>query len=158
MNLSDIKSEDVEDVPHCNKIIPAKIIDVHDGDTCTVIFEYGNTFFKTKIRCNGIDTPEIRPSKNNPNRELEKQAAEHIRNKVKYHVEDKILNIKLIKHDKYGGRYEGEIYLEKDVIEPFPHDVKTLADYLLYKKYGRKYEGSKKEPWSKKELKHMLLH
>ena len=50
-----------------------KCVKVYDGDTIHVIFKmpYSDDCYKWIIRLNGIDTPEIKPRKDKPNRESE---------------------------------------------------------------------------------------
>ena len=52
-----------------------KVVDVYDGDTCKVVFKLKNKLYKWNIRMYGYDSPEMRVSKNNPNRDLIKQKA-----------------------------------------------------------------------------------
>merc|ERR1711871_1496231 len=58
----------------------AKIVDVYDGDTCHVVIKYNNKYIKLKIRCNGYDCPEMKPSKNEKNRDKEIEDAKKARN------------------------------------------------------------------------------
>ena len=51
------------------KEFDAKVVDVYDGDTCSVVIYWNKTFHKFKIRCNGYDCPEIRPMKSEKDRE-----------------------------------------------------------------------------------------
>ena len=62
-------------------------------------------------------------------------------------IQDKVLNIKFVKWDKYGGRILGEVYT---------HKHKSLANYLIDKKYAKLYLGKAKEIWSKEELLHII--
>lgn len=149
--LNKANPELIDDLPFKNKIILARVVDVYDGDTCTVIFKFGNKLQKLKIRVIGIDTPELKPqSKNSQNKDkditllkLEKIAAEKIKNDVENLILNKVLKVKFLKWDKYGGRVNGEIFLSK---------YETLSEYLIRKNYARKYNGEKKKEWTKFEL------
>jgi endonuclease YncB( thermonuclease family) len=140
----------IEFIPCRKEFIYAKVIDVYDGDTCTILYEYENIFLKTKIRINGVDTPEKRikgPLKNTDIGNLQKKAAIHVKNDVVNLLENKIVKVVMNKFDKYGGRVNGDIYLPEEC-----NSNKTLADYLISKKYAKKYSGKKKELWTEKEL------
>lgn len=63
----------------------AKVIDVHDGDTITVVAKLpGDTHpFQYKIRLFGLDTPELtRTPGNEPNPALHLQAGEAVRDRL----------------------------------------------------------------------------
>ena len=51
------------------QIHSAKIVRVYDGDTCFAVFKLHNEFVKFKIRMEGYDSPEMKPSLENKNRE-----------------------------------------------------------------------------------------
>ena len=150
--FDNIPEDCIFEVPHKNTIISAKIVNVYDGDTCTCLFELKNgVYFQTKIRLYGIDTPETHP-KNIINEELlnlEKRASEHITQKVRKLIEGKVLKIRIIDYDKYGGRYIGDIFLSN---ANSPRKSSLLTNYLIKKGFGKKYYGTAKEEWSKEEL------
>nr|QBK86375.1 MAG: thermonuclease/nuclease [Marseillevirus LCMAC102] len=144
----------ISDLPHKGKLIKAKITDVYDGDTCTVIFAFGTEFLKIKIRVLGVDTPEIKVrgvDKSNKKAvtlaKLEKEAGIIVRDDVRNQILNSIVSIKMIKWDKFGGRVDGEIFLQKGG---------TLTDFLLKHNLAKPYDGGKKEAWSKKELKTII--
>jgi hypothetical protein len=49
------------------KPFKARVVDVYDGDTCTILFKYHGINVKHKIRLYGYDSPEIKPRKDVPN-------------------------------------------------------------------------------------------
>lgn len=153
ITLETINPDTIEFIPHKKKIIDAKVVDVYDGDTCTIIYEYGNEFLKTKIRVLGVDTPEksVRGALNNTDiGDLEERAGEYVKESVVDLIGDKIIKVKMNKFDKYGGRINGIIYL------PIGSGYITLKDYLVSKKYAKPYLGGKKEPWTSEELVYIL--
>lgn len=159
--LKTVNHEEVESVPHKDKIIPAKVVDVYDGDTCTVIFEYGETFLKTKIRILGIDTPEKKVrgyDRSDPIEsklaELEQEAGQYITDQVKDMMEGKIVDVRFKKWDKFGGRVNGDVFIG-DLIEG-AENTYTLTDFLLESGYAKPYSGKKKEPWTEAELNKIL--
>lgn len=117
-----------------NKIFDTKVVDVYDGDTCDVVIKYQGKFKKIRIRCYGYDTPELRPSKSLENRDeiirnakLAKIALIQLvtnnnfklsgdigndENKAEYIINNhkNIIKVKIIKGDKYFGRYIGKLY------------------------------------------------
>lgn len=136
---------DIGIVPNCNQMIPAKVVDVYDGDTITVIFLLnGNkdSPFKIKIRILGIDTPEIRTK--NPE---EKRAAIVVRDYVKNMLLNQIITLEIKKWDKYGGRLDGNIYVNN----PYGNNF-SLADHLININYAKNYDGSGKKEWTNNEL------
>jgi|ETNvirenome_6_85_1030632.scaffolds.fasta_scaffold15338_4 endonuclease YncB( thermonuclease family) len=60
----------------------AKVVDIYDADTCKIVIFLNNKFIKFNCRLTGIDTPEMKPSKSKPNRDLEKKAAKRARNRL----------------------------------------------------------------------------
>lgn len=151
--LEKVDPDTIEFIPHRKKIINAKVVDVYDGDTCTVVYEYGREFLKTKIRVLGVDTPEISLKGELNNTEigdLEEKAARRVKESVVELIGDKIIKVKMNKFDKYGGRINGIIYL------PIESGYITLTDYLVSKKYAKPYLGGKKEAWTVEELEYIL--
>ena len=57
------------------KIKICKVVNIYDGDTCKVVFDLKGTIYRWNVRMAGYDSPEMRPSKSNPNRDAEKIAA-----------------------------------------------------------------------------------
>ena len=92
-----------------------RVIKVYDGDSITVaarIPELKNdTIYKFSIRLNRIDTPELRT-----NNSIEKEYAIKIRDILSERIMNKMVNLKVIKTDKYG-RYLAEVLYKKAVIE-----------------------------------------
>ena len=60
----------------------AKIVDVYDGDTVTIIIFNKLGFEKHKLRLYGIDTPEMKPPLSDPNRDKVKEKAIASKNKL----------------------------------------------------------------------------
>ena len=51
------------------KKFTAKVVDVYDGDTCSVVVWHLGRLTKFRVRCSGYDSPEMKPPKNAENRE-----------------------------------------------------------------------------------------
>ena len=149
--LDTVNPKDVPSIPHKGKVIPAKVTSVYDGDTCTVIFVYGGDYLKWNIRIIGVDAPEVKVRGDSSEiAKLEEKAGAHVRDKVRALINNKILDIRMDKWDKYGGRVNGAVIL------PSPSQYTTLTEYLLAKKYAKEYHGQKKEEWTRKELEYIL--
>ena len=69
-SMSDLKNAN-NDIPFFdfkNETFTVKVVDVYDGDTCTVVFKYKNELVKFKVRCMGYDSPEMKPPLSDKNR------------------------------------------------------------------------------------------
>jgi endonuclease YncB( thermonuclease family) len=82
INLAILKNSDVEEFSLAGQTFVAKVVDVHDGDTCRIVILLNDKPTKFICRLKGIDTPEIRPLKSKPNREAEIEEAKVSRNRL----------------------------------------------------------------------------
>ena len=143
-----------------NKI--CKVVDVYDADTCKIIFQLDGKIVKYNCRLYGIDTPEIRPRRNNPNRDAEKKAAIKARNRlisiisnVEIDIEkkyskrqikkllesnNKIIISKCKTFDKYG-RLLVELYLCN---EEYQCESISVNQMLINENYAKAYFGGTK--------------
>ena len=112
----------------------AKVLKVYDGDTVWVALKIHNNVYKMKVRLNGIDTPELKPPLNTPNRE--KVIASAIKSKefVARLIDQKIVTLKCYKFEKYG-RLLADIYINKI----------SISQELLKNKLAKPYDGKTKE-------------
>lgn len=152
-------NENVPYIPMKGEIIPAKVINVYDGDTLTVLYKYKKVYLKVKIRILGIDTPEkiVRKSKDEKKTKrdlLEEQAGSKVANLVKRMLDGKEIYIRIDKFDKYGGRVNAIVYIQQGGSKK--DNWTTLHEYLIMKKYAMAYNGGKKEKWTTKQLKYIL--
>lgn len=153
-DLVNIKYEDVEYFSLSGMEFDAKVVDVYDGDTCTVIFNLSGNLVKFKCRCKGYDSPEIKPPKDAKNREeiifnanksknffinqvtnlgIEENVI-HNKNDLKSKLlsSHKLIKIKTYEWDKYGRLladfYNGSVSINKLMIENghgYPYDGGT---------------------------------
>lgn len=86
----------------------AKVIDVYDGDTVTVVFRFGSKIWKDKCRLAGVDTAEIRTRD-----EEERVRGLAARDWLRAQVLNKNVWVECGAWDKYG-RLLGTIYLSGD--------------------------------------------
>jgi endonuclease YncB( thermonuclease family) len=107
------------------KLFKGKIVNVYDADTCKIVLDRGNDkLHKFCCRLMGIDTPEMKPSRSNANRDAEKEAAFRARNRfiqvatscqidlddrskrsalqTLIDTNEKIIDIQCLEFDKYG--------------------------------------------------------
>ena len=130
---------------------------VYDGDTITLnvpikthiynmissneIDEQSNnnksneiTLYTVRIRLLGIDTPEIKPSKDLPNRDEHIKKAKEARDFLSNLILGKIIKVEFLTNDKYGRPlakiYNGNI---------------CLNDLMVEKGYAKKYLGGTKD-------------
>jgi endonuclease YncB( thermonuclease family) len=95
---------------------PAHVIDVLDGDTCTVAMYKFDNIWAFRIRLAYIDAPELRPRLSCPNRIEVIRLAIEAKGKLMNLVDDRIIWIKIIGTDKFG-RLLGILYANDNVEE-----------------------------------------
>ena len=111
----------------------ARVIDVYDGDSITVIIELDDfdMRIKAKLRLLGINTPEIR-TKDKREKAIGKEARDYLRELIL----DKEVLVDIIKKGKYG-RHLSYVYY---------NDI-YINDLLIKKGYAKVYYGGKRNPW-----------
>jgi len=120
-------------------VIRAKVVDVYDGDTCTVIFKLNGRYEKHKVRMYGYDSPEMKPSRLDPNRDEIKRKAIYSKQMLKKKILNKIVKLECNKWDKYG-RLLGTIYMKSF----FFKKEENINDWMLDNNLGKPYFGGKK--------------
>ena len=90
----------------------AKIVSVYDGDTCSAAVRINGFYQIIKVRCYGYDSPEMRPSKKDANRDAEIALAKEAKAALERMVLNKIVQLKMHGFDKYG-RFLGTIYCRR---------------------------------------------
>lgn len=86
----------------------AKVVDVYDGDTITIVRRYHGKLTRLKVRLLGFDAPEMRTD--DPK---EKELAIAARDKLRELILNKIVVLDCQKFDKYG-RILANIYLKSN--------------------------------------------
>ena len=114
---------------------------VYDGDTLSIIFVYNGKPIKYRCRALGYDSPEMKPSLANPNRDLEKQLA--FAAKIRFidlldKNPDKLVLFKCHHFDKYGR-------LLVDIWNLV--DSQSINSIMIAEGHGKLYSGGKKECW-----------
>lgn len=153
----------IPSLPYKDIWILCKVVDVYDGDTVTIVYVDQYEMRKTKIRVIGIDAAEM-----NSKCELEKKAAVVTKNVVSGLILGKIVEVKMLKHDMYGGRIDGDIRFNYNDIRTTSSDSSSssssssmalllLSEYLLQKQLVHPYDGkTKKKPFTKDELQRIV--
>lgn len=75
-------NKDVPEFSLCGQTLKGKVVEMYDADTCKIVLPLNNSFYKFTCRLNGIDTPEMKPKKEKPNRETEILWAKKARNEL----------------------------------------------------------------------------
>lgn len=154
--LSKCTINDIPEFSLCGLRTIGKIVDVYDGDTCKIILSTNSGFVRFNCRLKFIDTPEMKPLKNKPNRDTEVENAIKCRNKLiqlttncKIDCDDKLTKIQIKKllnsndkviqvqcheFDKYG-RLLVELYLND----------KTANNILVEEGFAKLYDGGTKD-------------
>ena len=127
-----------------NKVLIARIVDVYDGDTCTALFEYNGEVMKYKCRAMGYDCAEMKPKKDDPNRDQEKALAQKAKARF---IElmggaDAIVQMKCLEFDKYG-RILAYLY---PIADDVAHDESINAK-MIREGHGKAYMGGTKDEW-----------
>lgn len=128
-----------------NKVIIARIVDVYDGDTCTLLFEYNGEIMKYKCRAMGYDCAEMKPKKDDPTRDEQKKLAQAARSRFIELIGgiDSIIKVKCLEFDKYG-RILGYFYkINDDDIEK----AESVNSIMIKEGHGKPYDGGTKEAW-----------
>lgn len=154
--LDNLNFDDIEYFSLNNMEFTAKVVDVYDGDTCSVIFRLSDKLVKFKCRCLGYDSPEMKPSKDLKNRDNIKLLANRAKNffinqvtdinidentiydkkdlKNRLHKNYKLIKIKTYEWDKYG-RLLAEFYI----------DNININKLMIEKGHGYSYDGGTKK-------------
>ncbi len=122
------------------RVLIAKILRIHDGDTMTIGWKENDQFVKTNIRLIGIDTPELK-SKNKKEALLCRLG----RNWLSSTYLNKLATIRCKEMDKYGR-------LLADVFD-YPKAECCINKDLITNRFARIYGGDlHKNEWTDAEL------
>lgn len=112
-----------------NMISSNQIDELTDNNKSNIIY-----FNSVRIRLFGIDTPEIKPSKNLQGRDEHIRKAKEARDFLSNQILGKVIKVEFLSNDKYGRPlakiYNGNI---------------CLNDLIVEKGYAKKYDGGTKD-------------
>ena len=108
------------------------VLSIYDGDTLTVECEIWPTFtVSTKVRINGIDTPEIRT------RCLSEKARGYDARNRLIEMNNGQVVLKNVFLGKFAGRVIADVYI----------DGKSVAQVMIDEGFAREYHGGKRKVW-----------
>ena len=129
-------------VSYVNMRKKVKVLCVIDGDTVDVamVNDITKQIFKYRIRLFGIDTPEKKPLKSNPDRDQEiaasKKASQAMIDKLQEN--NHLVTVLLYKPDKYG-RLLGTLFDKKG---------ENINEWMVKQGHATSYFGKKKKSFS----------
>ena len=127
-----------------------KILKIYDGDTLWLASTlFNNKLYRFNVRMMGYDSPEMKPSLKNPDREKEIIAAKSAKKFLEDLILDKIVNVIFYDFDKYG-RPLCEIYItQKNKNCCLGAKEKLCVNTLMIEKgHGYPYTGGTKRQFT----------
>jgi endonuclease YncB( thermonuclease family) len=141
----DIQKLDPNKIPYFNfkgQTFYAKPCHIYDGDTFSICWIWKGEPIKYRCRCLGYDSPEMKPSLSNPNREKEKQLALAAKNRFTQLLEANpfgLIKVECGEFDKYG-RILVTVYNNID--------SKSINEIMIEEHHGKIYSGGTKQSWT----------
>ncbi len=120
----------------------AKVVDIYDGDTITVVFKLNRSYVKYKVRMYGYDSPEMKPSKKLLNRIDIIANAKYAKKKLSEKILNEIIILECLKWDKYG-RLLAIVYLQHSRLF-FCNIDENINNWMVEEGLGKPYFGGKK--------------
>lgn len=143
MDISETKEEllnckDCQYFTFNNQTHLVKVIKCYDGDTLYCVFKHDGDYYKFRIRMNGYDTAEMKPSKKIPEQERVeiKRRALEAKKRLEELTMDDLVYLECDKFDKYG-RILGVVKKNLD-------DEKSVNDIMVEEGHGVVYHGGTK--------------
>jgi endonuclease YncB( thermonuclease family) len=135
--LLNTKPSDAKKFIFKDVITYAKCYKVYDGDTITIIFKYNNEILSKACRIIGIDTPEMKGSK-----EEEKKLAIKAKEYLRDLVLNKIIKVEFLEFDKYGRPL-----IKLFTVDENYEDINNISDLMISGGYAKPYDGRTKDKW-----------
>ena len=117
----------------------AKVVDIYDGDTITVLIRYRMKTHKFKVRMFGYDSPEMKPPKDDPNRYEIKKAAVQAKIKLAEIIDQKIVELDCGGFAKYG-RLLATVHLRENCCK----SSININQWMIDNGHGYRYTGGTK--------------
>lgn len=118
----------------------AKVVNVYDGDTVTLAAFLKNAKKPYLFRCRlaRIDAPEMTKQTGRTKRDRlrEKELAINSRDALRQFIDNKIVDVEILKLEKYG-RVLAELYYKKT----------NVSDWMVKHKFAVPYDGGTKKRW-----------
>lgn len=115
----------------------AKPVNVYDGDTFSIIFEYaeGGELMKYRCRCYGYDTSEMKPRRDLAGRDEEVAKAKAAKARLIELFGTGLVRIECLDFDKYG-RILVNVWNQSD--------SRSVNDIMIAEGHGKAYFGGTK--------------
>jgi endonuclease YncB( thermonuclease family) len=139
-----------------DKKFTVKVVDVYDGDTCTVVFDYNKELVKYKVRCMGYDSPEMKPPKDLVNRSQHIAKAIQARN---FFI-SKVTDLNLTINDSHSKKELKEMFIQNKklvkmechgldkygrILGTFRVNNKNINNEMISRRHGYPYDGGTKQ-------------
>lgn len=131
--LNNINSDDISIFSLNGYSTQAKVVDVYDGDTCTIVFKWEGKYRKFKCRCYGYDSPEMKPRLNVENRDEIKENAVKAKERLIKLTTD-IVRVECMDFDKYG----------RLLVKLYKNNNSLINDIMINEGHGYVYNGGTK--------------
>ena len=131
--LNNINSDDISIFSLNGYSTQAKVVDVYDGDTCTIVFKWEGKYRKFKCRCYGYDSPEMKPRLNIENRDEIKENAVKAKERLIELTAD-IVRVECMDFDKYG----------RLLVKLYKNNNSLINDIMINEGHGYVYHGGTK--------------
>jgi endonuclease YncB( thermonuclease family) len=125
----------------------AKVVDIYDGDTITVVFRYKGELQQHRCRMLGYDSPEMKPLRSKKNRDLEIVKAKEAQKALADLIDNKLVRIACHDFDKYG-----RLLIDMYVGHPFAFRLRFWKgnyiwtnQWMIDNGYGYAYQGGTKQ-------------
>ena len=139
--LKAIVVDKVEPYGYDGAVMLARVCDVYDGDTFHAVVFIGGFARKITVRCAGYDTPEMRPSRQDPHRDAVKKLALLAKSELEAMILGCIVRLRVEKFEKYG-RFLATVY---EVNADAPHvDGDNVCEKMMKLPYVFAYNGGTK--------------
>lgn len=131
--LNNINSDDISIFSLAGYSTQAKVVDVYDGDTCTIVLKWEGKYRKFKCRCYGYDSPEMKPRLNIENRDEIKENAVKAKERLIKLTTD-IVRVECMDFDKYG----------RLLVKLYKNNNSLINDIMINEGHGYVYHGGTK--------------
>ena len=133
----------------------AKCVSTYDGDSATFALKLDGKLRLYNARMYGYDSPEMKPSLKNHNRDQEKAAAILARDYLKERIQDKLCLVEFVKpsFDKFGRLLVNVYHKEYhwwDMLrnkEQYKAKAANINVLMVTEGHGVEYDGGKKTPY-----------
>jgi len=136
--LLSIKENDVPYFSFKGRTFLAKPVNVYDGDTFSIIFEFGDgsELIKYRCRCYGYDTAEMKPRLDLVGRDAEVAKAKAAKARLIELLGQGLVRVECMEFDKYG-RILVNVWNQVD--------PRSLNEIMVSEGHGKPYFGGTKE-------------